>query len=187
MILVGADNGTSTGHLGTDELGLDALTRGDEGHLFGDDALFGKVHLGVTFVLALAGVDPFGSDFGQTFLGVAVARSGGVVEVEMLAVGEVDATEGDLEGVGVVLDGFVFLGRFTVMFDDELERDDQVLVIQSDLQIKKWNSRKGVVVRHTLNPLKLWIEGINGGLGTFHTLDVCLFGNQILSRIRDDT
>lgn len=115
MILVGTNDGTATSHLGSDEFRLDTLACGHECHFFGDDAKFGKMHLGVALVFSLARGYPFGSNFGQAVLGVAVARAGGIVEVEMFAVGEVDATEWDLKDVRVVLDGFVFFGGFAVL------------------------------------------------------------------------
>lgn len=46
--------------------------------------------------------------------------------------------------------------------------------------------RKGIIVRDASDPLKLRIERIDGGLGTFHTLDVCLLDYQVLRWVRKD-
>ena len=109
----------------------------------------------------------------------------------MFAIGEVDAAEWDLEDVRVMLDGFVFFGGLAVEWWWEMENVRCASVMNPHRLIdvvgnQSEYSRKGIIVRDASDPLKLWIERIDGGLGSFHPLDVCFLGYQVLRWVRND-
>mmetsp|Transcript_33447 Transcript_33447/g.99629 ORF Transcript_33447/g.99629 Transcript_33447/m.99629 type:complete len:676 (+) Transcript_33447:411-2438(+) len=159
VILVGRNDGAAAGHLATDEFRLDVLARGDVLHLLGDHALLREVHLGVPFVLPLAGVDPLLTELGEASLWVDSLRSGGVVEIDGGDVGilEMDPTEGDRKLVsrGFMNDDLVLLGR----------------------------RGEGVVVRDTGDGFEVGIVRVDGGLGAACGLDVGLGRDEILQGV----
>mmetsp|Transcript_28442 Transcript_28442/g.60315 ORF Transcript_28442/g.60315 Transcript_28442/m.60315 type:complete len:519 (+) Transcript_28442:678-2234(+) len=104
VLPVCGDDGAATSHLRTYELRVHALARGDERHLFGDEATLCVVHLRANYALAvaeLASINPRLPQLGQAFARVHIQWATGVVDIEVLAtgilVGEVDAAERNMQ------------------------------------------------------------------------------------------
>mmetsp|Transcript_36510 Transcript_36510/g.88489 ORF Transcript_36510/g.88489 Transcript_36510/m.88489 type:complete len:474 (+) Transcript_36510:709-2130(+) len=159
MVLVGADDGTSPGNLRSDKFRIDIFALGNEEHFLSDQSLLGKVHLGVTFVVSFASLDPFLTNLGESFTGVDVSGTRGIVKINVghVLVLEVDTTEWDIEQVSgrFVLYNLVFLGGLG----------------------------EGIIVRNRLDTFKFRIEGIQGRVGTEGWLDIGFLGYQSLERV----
>ena len=50
MVNIGGNDGATTGDFAAHEFGLDFFAFGNEGHLFGDDAFAGQMHLRHVFI-----------------------------------------------------------------------------------------------------------------------------------------
>ena len=81
--LVGADDGPAPGNLAAHELRVGPLARGHVGHLLGDEALPGEVHLGVPLVLPLAVGHPRRPDLREALPRVHVPGARRVVQVQV--------------------------------------------------------------------------------------------------------
>ncbi|SLD07744.1 Uncharacterised protein [Mycobacteroides abscessus subsp. massiliense] len=110
MLVVGGNDGSARRDLGAHQLGGHSLAHGDELHLGGDLTGAGTLQLGAAV----------GHDSGAGWqalvqiddrVGVGV-RAGGVVQVQILAIGEIDAALRHPQAVGQFLvDLFAALNR----------------------------------------------------------------------------
>mmetsp|Transcript_39561 Transcript_39561/g.88014 ORF Transcript_39561/g.88014 Transcript_39561/m.88014 type:complete len:263 (-) Transcript_39561:381-1169(-) len=98
MALVGRDDGAAAGDLTANKLRVQVLAGCHILHLLGDDALLGIVLLGLHLVTTGVTTSyPVGAQLGQSLPWVHALGSRSIVNVKVIAVGQLDAAEGNLQ------------------------------------------------------------------------------------------
>mmetsp|Transcript_1487 Transcript_1487/g.3133 ORF Transcript_1487/g.3133 Transcript_1487/m.3133 type:complete len:451 (+) Transcript_1487:730-2082(+) len=148
MFLVGGDDGTSSGNLAPNKLGINILPRGNKLHLLGNHTLPSKMHLSVSLMLTLPSIDPILPHLGKTQIRVNISRSRRIIKIKVghILIFQMNTTERNLELMPrrFMHHGGIFLGRIG----------------------------KRITVRDTLNSVEFRIEWIDGGLGALGGFDV---------------